>query len=300
MKAADAMAGIVARLIGQIEAGAATWEMPWRRIGAAGWPTNAVTGRRYNGGNVIMLAIAAVDAGYPTGRWATYKQWSSVGAHVRRGEHATCGIYWHAQPTANSDADEDDATATTTIKGGLVVWARTFHVFNAAQVDNDPDPQTSRPTLEPLRRDAVAEAWFASIPAAVAWGEGDPCYRPADDRIAMPPFDAFRTTADAYATLAHELGHWTGHPTRLNRSFGVRFGDHAYAAEELVAELSAAFTCAVVSIDTVARTDHAGYLTHWCQMLRQQPAVLWSVAAKAQAATNLLASCQAAPLETAP
>ena len=113
----------------------------------------------------------------------------------------------------------------------------------------------------------------------------------------MPPFDAFNTAADAYATLAHELGHWTGHPTRLNRSFGKRFGDHAYAAEELVAELSAAFTCAVVGIDTVARTDHAGYLAHWCQLLRQQPAVLWTVAAKAQAATDLLASYQPTPAE---
>jgi antirestriction protein ArdC len=108
----------------------------------------------------------------------------------------------------------------------------------------------------------------------------------------MPPFDAFDTAADAYATLAHELGHWSGHPSRLNRSFGVRFGDHAYAAEELVAELSAAFTCALVGIDTVARTDHAAYLAHWCRLLRQQPAVLWSIAAKAQAATDLLARYQ--------
>ena len=88
----------------------------------------------------------------------------------------------------------------------------------------------------------------------------------------MPAFDAFHSGPDAYGTLAHELTHWTGHPTRLARTYGKRFGDDAYAAEELVAELGAAFVCALVGIDSVARTDHAGYLAHWCRMLRAQPA----------------------------
>ena len=114
----------------------------------------------------------------------------------------------------------------------------------------------------------------------------------------MPAFDAFHTAADAYGTLAHELTHWTGHPTRLARTYGKRFGDDAYAAEELVAELGAAFVCALVGIDSVARTDHAGYLAHWCRMLRAQPAVLWTVAAKAQAATDWLAAYSTTPADT--
>jgi antirestriction protein ArdC len=296
MKAAEAIAGIVARLVAQIEAGATGWEMPWRNFSVAGWPTNAVSGRHYRGGNAIVLAVTAYTVGYPTARWATYKQWASIGAHVRRGERATTAIYWHAQPATDdgSASDDDDGQTAADVNGGPAAWARSFSVFNAAQIDNDPQPDTSRVDVDRVERDAVAEAWFANIPAAavVGWGEGNPCYRPGVDRIVMPPFDAFDTAADAYATLAHELAHWTGHPSRLNRSFGVRFGDHAYAAEELVAELSAAFTCALVGIDTVARTDHAGYLAHWCQLLRRTPSALWSIAAKAQAATDLLDSYQ--------
>ena len=102
MNAAEAMAGVVARLVAQIEAGAATWEMPWRNFAATGWPTNAATGHRYHGGNAIILSVAALDAGYPTARWATYKQWAGLGAQVRRGEHATTGIYWHTQPAADT------------------------------------------------------------------------------------------------------------------------------------------------------------------------------------------------------
>ena len=172
-------------------------------------------------------------------------------------------------------------------------------MFNAAQVDNDPAAPAPPPTLDPLDRDARAEAFFAAVPAVVRWGAGNPCYRPATDDVVMPAFDAFHTAADAYGTLAHELTHWTGHPTRLARTYGKRFGDDAYAAEELVAELGAAFVCALVGIDSVARTDHAGYLAHWCRMLRAQPAVLWTVAAKAQAAADWLAAYSTTPADTA-
>ena len=114
----------------------------------------------------------------------------------------------------------------------------------------------------------------------------------------MPAFDAFHSAPDAYGTLAHELTHWTGHHSRLARTYGKRFGDDAYAAEELVAELGAAFVCALVGVDSVARTDHAGYLTHWCRMLRAQPAVLWTVAAKAQTAADWLAAYSTTPADT--
>ena len=102
------------------------------------------------------------------------------------------------------------------------------------------------------------------------------------------------TDAGRWGTLAHELAHWTGHPDRLARTYGKRFGDDAYAAEELVAELSAAFTCALLGIPTQARTDHAPYLAHWCRVLKADPSILWSIASKAQASTDHLATYQPA------
>ena len=295
MNAADVMERVVARLVDAIEAGAADWQMPWRTLASTGWPTNAATGHRYSGGNVLALYLAAADRSYPTARWATYKQWSALGAQVRKGERGTRGLFWKL---TERDADDDTVTTDdTTPTPQRSAWARVFTVFNAAQVDNDPNADAAPLDLSPLERDARAETFFAAVPASVRWGAGNPCYRPADDDVLMPTFDAFTTSADAYATLAHELGHWTGHPTRLARTHGKGFGDDAYAAEELVAELSAAFTCAVVQIDTVARTDHAGYLAHWTWMLRAQPAVLWTVASKAQVATDWVAAYSTTPVD---
>jgi antirestriction protein ArdC len=289
VNAATVMDNVVARLVTAIEAGAHTWTMPWRALGTSGWPTNAATGNRYRGANALALHLAAIDHGHPTARWATYKQWTTLGAHVCKGERGTAGIFWKV-----TDPDDTDDETPPQRRA----WARAFTVFNAAQVDGDPDTRVDD-DFTPLERDARAEAFFAAVPAAVRWGAGNPCYRPTTDDVVMPAFDAFYTGADAYATLAHELSHWTGHPTRLNRRYGTRFGDHAYAAEELVAELGAAFCCALAGIDTVARTDHAGYLAHWCQMLRAQPAVLWSIAGKAQTAADWLAAYSTTPADLA-
>jgi antirestriction protein ArdC len=296
MNATDVMDAVVTRLVEAIEAGADDWQMPWRTLGANGWPTNAATGNRYSGGNVLALYLSAIDRQYPTARWATYKQWQALGAQVRKGERGTLGIFWKVTDYQPEPADGDDATDEKTQHRQRSAWARAFTVFNAARVDNDLHPsQTVH--VDPLERDARAEAFFAAIPAAVRWGSGQPCYRPHADDVVMPAFDAFHTAPDAYATLAHELIHWTGHPTRLARSYGQRFGDDAYTAEELVAELGAAFTCALVGIDTVARTDHAGYLVHWCQMLRAQPSILLTAAAKAQAAADWLAAYSTTPAD---
>jgi antirestriction protein ArdC len=299
MNATDVMDNVVARLVDAIEAGADDWQMPWRSLGSTGWPTNAATGNRYSGGNVIALYLAAIDHHYPTARWATYKQWQVLGAQVRKGERGTLGIFWKVTEAKADDADgKADSTDEQTPRRRNA-WARTFTVFNAAQVDNDPAATVPAVVvLDPLDRDARAEAFFAAVPAVVRWGAGNPCYRPIPDDVVMPAFDAFHTPADAYATEAHELTHWTGHPTRLARTYGKRFGDDAYAAEELVAELGAAFVCALVGIDSVARTDHASYLAHWCRMLRAQPAVLWTVAAKAQAAADWLAAYSTTPADT--
>src|SRR4051794_9760250 len=132
------MADLVARLVAAIESGADGWRMPWRTLAVRGWPTNAVTGVDYRGGNVVALHLAAEDRGYPTGRWATYRQWEQVGAQVRKGERATPAVKWVAKNRPDSTAertppgDGDDAT------GRLIPVG--FAVFNAAQVDGDPHP----------------------------------------------------------------------------------------------------------------------------------------------------------------
>lgn len=289
--ATDRMAEVTARIVAQIEAGASSWDMPWRAMPAAGWPTNALTGNRYTGGNVLNLAFESWERGYTSPRWATFKQWHEMGAHVRKGERGSVGFYANTR-TVEREMENVETGETELVECRAPFWKH-FHVFNAAQVDDDPAAESPR-VFDPLERDAHAESWFGHVPADIRWGAGNPCYRPAVDQVCMPEFDAFNSASDAYATLAHEFGHWTGHTSRLAREYGKRFGDAKYAAEELVAELSAAFTCTTVGIDTVARTDHASYLGHWVRMLREDPRILFSVASKAQAATDYLASFQPA------
>ena len=150
MNAADVMDSVVARLVDAIEAGAADWQMPWRSLGSTGWPTNAATGNRYSGGNVLALYLAAIDHGYPTARWATYKQWQALGAQVRKGERGTLGIFWKVTDPDADDNDERDDTDEQTPRRRSA-WARAFTVFNAAQVDNDPAAPTAAADARPAR-----------------------------------------------------------------------------------------------------------------------------------------------------
>lgn len=270
-KADNTMAAVVDDLIARIEAGAGDWSMPWTGTFSR-LPVNEVTRLTYRGGNIILLWLAAMNRNFSTSRWATYKQWASVGGQVRKGERGTACIKWAKIETANADG---------TVSDRLIPNA--FTVFNMDQVDGYIGDATP---IEPVFIPEVFELLVDVLPVRVK--EGQPAYSPDLDVVFMPPTSAF-TDGDAWAgTFAHELAHWTGHPSRLNREYGKRFGDQAYAAEELVAELSAAFTCADFGIAPARRQDHAAYLQHWITMLKAEPSLLWSVASKAQAATDHL------------
>jgi antirestriction protein ArdC len=267
------MAHIVDTLVRQIEDGAGEWHMPWTHNGLAGLPYNASTLATYRGGNIVWLWMAALDRGYTNPRWATYKQWSALGAQVRKGEKATLAMVW--KPIEPKDDDD------TKPKRGFY---RAFPLFNTAQVDGDP---LAAAVPDELELDIFMPT-LGFVPATII--EGNPSYDTKNDVVRMPPHSAFDNGDAYFATLAHELGHWTGHSTRLNREYGKRFGDEAYAAEELVAEMSAAFTCATFAVPTVERLDHAAYLEHWIKMLKATPDILFTVASKAQAATDHLLS----------
>lgn len=280
MKAQQIFDQLVERLIHQIETGAGQWAMPWRQIPDLGIPTNATTRTAYRGTNILLLMFAQLDAGHTTAQWATYRQWQTLGAQVRKGETGTGCVRW----VTNSDHDNSDPDDEKVRRRRMIPVG--FTVFNRDQVDNPP-PLDTVDHIEP----PDTETWFDNIPARIEWGRPAACYIPAFDRVEMPAWDAFHTSDDAHATLAHELAHWTGHRSRLGRTFGTIKGDDAYALEELTAELSAAFTCAHLGLATVDRSnDHATYLASWCRVLRAQPNILWTVTSNAQAATDYLAA----------
>jgi antirestriction protein ArdC len=167
-----------------------------------------------------------------------------------------------------------------------------FAVFNAAQVDGWMAPALPEPNA--AERETIAESFFDAVKAEISYGGNVAAYAPSADRILLPHFEQFRTPLDFYATAAHEFAHWTGHSTRLARDLTGRFGSDSYAAEELVAEISAAFTCAHLGIATTPRPDHGAYLKSWLRILRADTSAIFHAASRAQAATDYLIELAAA------
>lgn len=284
---------ITQKIVEVIEASAGEFVMPWHRLGpGVGRPINAATGKPYRGVNVVALWAESLTSGYGSGRWATFQQWRQLGAQVRRGEHgATIVVYKPAG--AKQEEDEEEAGA-----GGRLL-ARAFRVFNADQVDGWSEPApTARDQVEVLGR---VEAFIARTCAWIRHGGNIACYDRHTDEIRMPDRSRFvgsptSSPTDAYySTLLHELTHWSGASHRLDREFGKRFGDQAYAMEELVAELGAAFLCAELSITNEPRPDHAAYLAGWLTVLDRDPRAIFTAAKQAQDAAEYLAQLEEPP-----
>jgi antirestriction protein ArdC len=137
-----------------------------------------------------------------------------------------------------------------------------------------------------LERIDQADAFFRAIGSDLRHGGNQAYYSPSGDYVQMPPFAAFRESISYYSVLAHEHTHWTASAARCNRELGKRFGDNAYAAEELIAELGAAFTCAHLGLSTEPREDHAQYLQSWLRVLKADKRAIFTAASKAQQATD--------------
>lgn len=297
---ADIYQTVTDRIVRLIEQGAGRFECPWHSraddAAAIRCPVN-VTGRAYRGVNVPLLWATADAFGYRSNVWATYRQWQERGAQVRKGEKSTLVIFWKKLSARRDDSDEgDDAAISEKQRDRLM--ARGYFVFNADQVDGW-DPKTApRSTLADLpeaERIAGAEAFFAAVGATLRHGGNRAYYTTGDDHIQMPQFGQFKSAVAYYATLGHEHIHWTGHKSRLDRRFGARFGDNAYAFEELVAELGAAFLCARLGLANEPRPDHAAYVASWLHVLENDKRAIFTAAGKAQAALDHLEQFQ--PIE---
>lgn len=287
-------------------------ELPWHRAGADIFlPVNATTGSRYQGINVVSLWASAEINRFTTGTWATYRQWQSIGAQVRKGESSTLGVFYKKyvpnRKAGAGTADERNGNLKEGSESGLRAedseedprprwFARAFRVFNADQVDGyEPDEHSEELPEESLvERIERAEAFVETTGATIGHGGGRAYYNPSGDYIQMPGMVRFRDTETStategyYATLFHELTHWSGHKGRLGRDLTGRFGDAAYAMEELVAELGAAFLCAELGISAQPREDHAGYIAHWLEVMREDAAAIFTAAAKASEAAQYL------------
>jgi antirestriction protein ArdC len=287
---------VTAMIIAQLEAGVFPWVQPWSAAAAGvGLPRNAVSGRPYSGINVLILWGAVIEGGYPSQNWLTFRQALAAGGCVKKSERGRTVFYADRfTPKSQHEQGADDGEAVRSIP-----FLKRFSVFNVAQCDGLPERFTAAPAPLPERQPHEdAEALIAASGADFRIGGAEAFYVPALDYVQVPPQPAFAQQIDYYRTALHELGHWTGHASRLSRDQSGGFGTPAYAREELCAELASAFLCAALGIVPTVR--HADYLANWLAVLRADSRAIFKAASQAsKAADYLLAFTDAVPLEAA-
>ncbi len=288
----DVYEAITNQIIAAIETGSGKVQMPWHRSGASIMrPVNVASRNAYRGVNTVALWAAADAFGFPHGLWGTYRQWQDRGAQVRKGEKSSL-IIFYKQFDADDQAEKSGSDQSNDDRRFI---ARASRVFNIAQVDgyvlSEPDISTDR--IDPI---LAAESFIAGAGVSIAVGGERAYYNIKSDSITMPDRCRFIGTKTStategwYSTLLHELVHYSGAEHRLNRTFGERFGDDAYAMEEMTAELGAAFLCGDLGITAEPRPDHADYIGHWLRILKGDRKAIFTAASAANKASEYLAS----------
>ncbi len=272
--------------------GVRPWVRPWRTDPASSVLPRRSNGAPYRGVNAITLWATAEEKGFGSSLWLTFKQAEALGGHIRAGEHGAYVVYY--KPADRAQRHENDEPEAKTSSRALL---RGYIVFNASQIEGL--EEDAAPALPALGFEDIAVR-FAKIDAKIRTGGDRAYYALATDHIQLPPMVAFIDAGQYFATLGHELGHWTRHPSRLDRDFSAkRFGDAGYALEELTAELCAAFLGAALGLPNEHVEDHASYIGAWLAVLQDNPSAFLTTAAKAQAAADyLLRLMGEVPLET--
>jgi antirestriction protein ArdC len=280
MNPAEYRKELTAKIISQLEAGTAPWVKPWvPGESLPGTPHNAVSERPYHGGNQLWLSCQ----GYADPRWCTYKQAAEQGWQVHKGEKSTTVEYWQ---WTKQERDAQGKIVEVKLENPRVFYAS---VFNALQMENVPE---YHPQPLPWVPEEAAEEILKNSGAVIRHDQTDRAfYSPSFDQIHLPPKTLFPEAGGYYGTALHELGHWTGHPDRLNRDLANQFGTPEYAKEELRAELASYFLAARLGIPH--DTDHvAAYVGNWIEALQKDHNEIFRAAKDAEKITEYVLDFQ--------
>jgi len=279
---------ITGKIIAELEAGRLPWIQPWGTAAAKAplaMPKNAATGRQYSGINVLILWGAVIEHGYSGQSWLTFRQALSVGSKVRKGERGTTIVY----ADRFVPDDEKKRALETGEEAQAIPFLKRFTVFNATQCENLPeDVAAVTPPLPPGLIEPRVEALIRATSIDFRIGGNRAFYVPAHDYVQVPPPQAYFEPINWHRTALHELGHATGHASRLGRDLAGSFGTKKYAFEELVAEMNAAFCCA--SLGIVPTVRHADYIGSWLEVLREDNRAVVRAASQASKAAEWLLS----------
>lgn len=272
-------------IIEQLEKGAIPWVKPWKADSTA--DKNMISQKPYQGINRLILGMSGMANGYTVPVWASYKQWESLGGYVKKGEKGTRIVFFSPVSKENKTTGETESYAVL----------KAYTVFNVAQVEGI-DVVPAEAAEQPFNSIAEAEQRIIKTGAAIGHGGDAAFYMPSRDRIQLPNKSAFTGEGNYYATAFHELVHWTGAKHRLDRELEKgKFGNPAYAFEELVAEMGAAFLCQDYQIQGELR--HAGYIGHWLKACRDDAKAIFKAAALAQKAADYINGLDATAMPVA-
>lgn len=270
------------QVIEALEAGVKPWACPWDVTQSSGLPENFSTGNEYTGMNVMLLWMSAQMNQFGSNQWLTFKQAQALGGNVIKGEKGTHIFFYKML--------EKEKIVNGKEKKEEIPMLKTFVVFNLDQIEGvektEPQEIVVRDPLE-LRQDI--EFFFEATGAKISYSGQKAFYRPSTDEIVIPDRERFDSTANLYATVMHELTHWTGHKSRLERTKGSKFGSKDYAFEELIAELGAAFLMADFGI--VGEVQHESYIACWLEVLKGDKRYIFQAASKATKAHKYLKQC---------
>lgn len=269
----DVRASVTETIIRMLEQGVTGEGSLWDGAGAAGLPTNFKTGAAYSGINIPLLWMAARERNFSRNDWLTFNQAKGMGASVKKGAKGVMGVFF----SKIQKQAEGEGTEQTTVS-----MLNAFWLFNVEDIDGLKLPScVERPSFERMED---AERLLAASGAKLRWGGTQACYIPTIDEIRLPDRERFGRPVNAYAVALHELSHWTGHSSRLNRDFSGRFGSEAYAFEELIAELGSAFLVAHLGLTGARMENHASYVASWLKILRNDKTAIFTASKHAHAA----------------
>ncbi|MEO1979219.1 MAG: zincin-like metallopeptidase domain-containing protein, partial [Fuerstiella sp.] len=270
----DVYSMVTDRVVELLERGTVPWRKPWK--GKNLHPCNAKTGHQYRGLNPFMLEIVRACSGYQDHRWLTYKQAQAAGGNIRKGEKSSFVTFWQWLEVIDKE----------TQKPKKIPLLKYFRVFNIEQTENidegklraESDVYESTEWESIVGAEAITDGWLqrSGLAERIQHGGNRAFYRPADDSLQMPDQDRFGSAAEYHQTLFHELGHSTGHKSRLNRLSPDGFGSDPYAKEELIAELTASFLAGQCGLTAETEQNSTAYIAGWLRVLKQDKKLVGS------------------------
>jgi antirestriction protein ArdC len=278
---------ITDKIIAELEAGRVPWVQPWGTTAAKaplGLPKNGATGRLYSGINVLILWGAVIARSFPAQGWLTFRQALGLAGNVRKGEHGTTVVY----ADRFIPEDERKRAAESGDEPQAITFLKRFTVFNVARCEGLPEEIAVAEPPQPGLVEPKVEALIKASGIDFRIGGSRAFYVPSEDYVQVSPAQAYFEPINWHRTALHELGHASGHPSRLNRDLSGSFGSKKYAFEELVAEMNAAFCCASVGIVPTVR--HADYIGSWLEVLREDNRAVVRAASQASKAADYLLS----------